>query len=158
MTQPFTQTEFRNALGSFATGVTIITALGKDGQKVGMTANSFNSVSLTPPLILWSISKSTNCFDDFIAAESFAVHILAADQQELSNLFATTGEDRFANIQCTEGLSGTPILPHYSACFECKTAQQYEGGDHIIITGEVLKFSDNQLDPLLFYRGNYHNL
>ena len=158
MIQPFTQTEFRNALGSFATGVTIITALGKDGQKVGMTANSFNSVSLTPPLILWSISKSTNCFDDFIAAESFAVHILAADQQELSNLFATTGEDRFANIQCTEGLSGTPILPHYSACFECKTAQQYEGGDHIIITGEVLKFSDNQLDPLLFYRGNYHNL
>jgi len=158
VTQPFTQTEFRNALGSFATGVTIITALGKDGQKVGMTANSFNSVSLTPPLILWSISKSTNCFDDFIAAESFAVHILAADQQELSNLFATTGEDRFANIQCTEGLSGTPILPHYSACFECKTAQQYEGGDHIIITGEVLKFSDNQLDPLLFYRGNYHNL
>ncbi len=158
MTQPFTQTEFRNALGSFATGVTIITALGKDGQKVGMTANSFNSVSLTPPLILWSISKSANCFDDFIAAETFAVHILAADQQDLSNLFATTGEDRFANTQCTEGLSGTPILPHYSACFECKTAQQYEGGDHIIITGEVLKFSDNQLDPLLFYRGSYNSL
>ena len=158
MTQPFTQTEFRNALGSFATGVTIITALGKDGQKVGMTANSFNSVSLTPPPILWSISKSTNCFDDFTAAESFAVHVLAADQQDLSNLFATTGKDRFANIQCTEGLLGSPILPHYSACFECKTAQQFEGGDHIIITGEVLKFADNQLDPLLFYRGNYHNL
>ena len=86
------------------------------------------------------------------------MHILATDQQDLSNLFATTGEDRFANIQCTEGLSGTPILPHYSACFECKTAQQYEGGDHIIITGEVLKFTDNQLDPLLFYRGSYNSL
>ncbi len=158
MTKPFTQTEFRNALGSFATGVTIITALGKDGQKIGMTANSFNSVSLTPPLILWSISKSANCFDDFIAAKAFAVHILATDQQDLSNLFATTGKDRFANIQCAEGLSGIPILPHYSACFECKTAQHYEGGDHIIMTGEVLKFADNQLDPLLFYRGNYHNL
>ncbi len=113
MTQPFNQTEFRNALGSFATGVTIITALGKDGQKVGMTVNSFNSVSLTPPLILWSIGKSANCFDDFIAAESFAVHILAADQQDLSNLFASSGEDRFANIQLHRGFvrhSNTPPL------------------------------------------------
>jgi 3-hydroxy-9,10-secoandrosta-1,3,5(10)-triene-9,17-dione monooxygenase reductase component len=158
VTESFTQTEFRNALGSFATGVCIITTLGKNGQKVGMTANSFNSVSLTPPLILWSIGKSTNCFDDFMAADAFAVHILAADQQDLSNRFATTGEDRFANIQCTDGLSGIPILPHYSACFECKAANQFDGGDHIIMTGEVVRFSDNQLDPLLFYRGSYHKL
>ena len=158
MTESFTQTEFRNALGSFATGVCIITTVGKNGQKVGMTANSFNSVSLTPPLVLWSIDKSTNCFDDFIAADAFAVHILAADQQDLSNRFATTGEDRFANIQCTDGLSGIPILPRYSACFECKAANQFDGGDHIIMTGEVVRFSDNQLDPLLFYRGSYHKL
>jgi 3-hydroxy-9,10-secoandrosta-1,3,5(10)-triene-9,17-dione monooxygenase reductase component len=158
VTESFTQTEFRNALGSFATGVCIITTVGKNGQKVGMTANSFNSVSLTPPLILWSIGKSTNCFDDFIAADAFAVHILAADQQDLSNRFATTGEDRFANIQCTDGLSGIPILPHYSACFESKVANQFDGGDHIIMTGEVVRFSDNQLDPLLFYRGSYHKL
>jgi 3-hydroxy-9,10-secoandrosta-1,3,5(10)-triene-9,17-dione monooxygenase reductase component len=158
VTKPFTQTEFRNALGSFATGVTIITALGKEGQKIGMTANSFNSVSLTPPLILWSISKSANCFDDFLAADAFAVHILTADQQDLSNQFATKGKDRFADILCTKGLSGIPILPHYSTCFECKASQQFDGGDHIIMTGEVLKFTDNQLDPLLFYRGNYHNL
>jgi 3-hydroxy-9,10-secoandrosta-1,3,5(10)-triene-9,17-dione monooxygenase reductase component len=155
---PFTQKEYRNALGSFATGITIITALGKNGQKIGMTANSFNSVSLTPPLILWSIGKNTNCFDDFIAAKAFAVHILAADQQDLSNRFATTGIDRFKDVECTEGLSGIPILPHYSACFQCKTAAQYEGGDHIIITGEVTEFSDNKLQPLLFYRGNYHSL
>jgi 3-hydroxy-9,10-secoandrosta-1,3,5(10)-triene-9,17-dione monooxygenase reductase component len=158
VTESFTQTEFRNALGSFATGVSIVTTLGKNGQKVGMTANSFNSVSLTPPLVLWSIDKSTNCFDDFIAADAFAVHILAADQQDLSNRFATTGEDRFGNIQCTDGLSGIPILPHYSACFECKAANQFDGGDHIIMTGEVVRFSDNQLDPLLFYRGSYHKL
>jgi flavin reductase (DIM6/NTAB) family NADH-FMN oxidoreductase RutF len=158
VTKTFSQTEFRNALGSFATGVTIITALGKEGQKIGMTANSFNSVSLTPPLILWSISKSANCFDDFLAADAFAVHILAADQQDLSNQFATKGKDRFADILCTKGLSGIPILPHYSTCFECKASQQFDGGDHIIMTGEVLKFTDNQLDPLLFYRGNYHNL
>ncbi|MDG2019159.1 MAG: flavin reductase family protein [Porticoccaceae bacterium] len=158
MSNSFTQLEFRNALGSFATGVTIITALGKSGQRIGMTANSFNSVSLTPPLILWSIGKNTNCFDDFMSAKAFAVHILAAGQQDLSDRFATTGVDRFADIECTEGLSSIPILPHYSACFQCKMAHQYEGGDHIIMTGEVTEFTDNGLQPLLFYRGKYHNL
>ena len=158
MSNSFTQLEFRNALGSFATGVTIITALGKSGQRIGMTANSFNSVSLTPPLILWSIGKNTNCFDDFMSAKAFAVHILAAGQQDLSDRFATTGVDRFADIECTEGLSSIPILPHYSAFFQCKMAHQYEGGDHIIMTGEVTEFTDNGLQPLLFYRGKYHNL
>lgn len=158
MPNTFTQLELRNALGSFATGVTIITALGKNGQKIGMTANSFNSVSLTPPLVLWSIGKSTNCFEDFMAADAFAVHILAEDQQEVSNRFATTGVDRFAQLECTEGLSGTPILPHYSACFQCKMSQQYDGGDHIIMVGEVTEFIDNKLQPLLFYRGSYHKL
>ena len=158
MSNSFTQQEFRNALGGFATGITVITTLGKNGQKVGMTANSFNSVSLTPPLILWSIGKNTNCFEDFMAAEAFAVHVLAEDQQDLSNLFATTGIDRFANLECNEGLSGVPILPHYSVCFQCKMAKQYDGGDHIIMTGEVVQFDDNGLQPLVFYRGNYHNL
>ena len=158
MSNSFTQQEFRNALGGFATGITIITALGKNGQKIGMTANSFNSVSLTPPLILWSIGKSTNCYEDFMAAEAFAVHVLAEDQQDLSNLFATSGVDRFADLDCSEGLSGIPILPHYSVCFQCSMAQKYEGGDHIIMTGEVKQFTDNQCQPLLFYRGNYHSL
>ena len=158
MPNSFTQLELRNALGSFATGVTIITTLGKNGQKVGMTANSFNSVSLTPPLILWSIGKSTNCFEDFMAAEAFAVHVLAEDQQDLSNRFATTSIDRFAELECTEGFLGSPILPHYSACFQCKMSHQYEGGDHIIMLGEVIEFNDNQHQPLLFHRGNYNNL
>lgn len=158
MSNSFTQQEFRNALGGFATGITVITTLGKNGQKVGMTANSFNSVSLTPPLILWSIGKNTNCFEDFMAAEAFAVHVLAEDQQDLSNLFATSGIDRFAGLECNEGLSGVPILPHYSVCFQCKMAKQYDGGDHIIMTGEVVQFDDNGLQPLVFYRGNYHNL
>lgn len=158
MPNSFTQLELRNALGSFATGVTIITTQGKNGQKVGMTANSFNSVSLTPPLILWSIGKSTNCFEDFMAAEAFAVHVLAEDQQDLSNRFATTGIDRFAELECTKGFLGSPILPHYSACFQCKMSHQYEGGDHIIMLGEVIEFNDNQHQPLLFHRGNYNNL
>jgi len=155
---PFTQLEFRNALGSFATGVTIITALGENGQKIGMTANSFNSVSLNPPLVLWSIGKNANCFDDFIKARAFAVHVLAADQEEISNSFATPGKDRFEGIECSQGLLGIPILPHYSACFQCKKAAQHEGGDHVIITGEVTNFTDNELQPLLFYRGKYHSL
>ena len=158
MPQSFTDMEFRQALGSFATGVTIITTLGKCGQKVGMTVNSFNSVSLDPPLVLWSLGRNTNCFEDFIAAESFAIHVLASDQQDLSESFAKIGKDRFLGIECSEGLSGVPILPRYSACFQCKMGQQYDGGDHIIITGEVVDFTDNQHSPLLFYRGQYQTL
>jgi flavin reductase (DIM6/NTAB) family NADH-FMN oxidoreductase RutF len=147
--------DFRNALGSFATGITIVTAIGEDGQKVGMTVNSFNSVSLDPALILWSIARNSNCFDDFIAAKSFAIHVLSADQQDISNRFAKSGEDKFAGIECSEGLSGVPILPHYSACFQCSLEHQYEGGDHIILVGKVLEFNDNGLNPLVFYRGQY---
>lgn len=154
--------EFRNALGSFTTGVTVVTALGRGGQKVGMTVNSFNSVSLEPALVLWSIAKDSNCFEDFMAAESFAIHVLTADQQEISDCFAQTGADKFAGISCSQGLSGIPILPHYSACFQCQLEHQYEGGDHIILVGRVIQF-DDKLDtenhkPLLFYRGQYSSL
>jgi flavin reductase (DIM6/NTAB) family NADH-FMN oxidoreductase RutF len=92
----------RNALGSFATGITVVTALGKDGQRVGMTANSFNSVSLSPALVLWSIDKASNCFDDFIQAEHYAIHVLSADQQFISDQFAKSGGDKFAGLECTE--------------------------------------------------------
>ena len=149
------KSDFRNALGSFATGVTIITALGKNGQKIGMTANSFNSVSLDPALVLWSIDKQSNCFEDFIAADAFAIHVLAEDQQSLSNLFAKTGADRFANIDSVEGISGVPLLPHYSACFQCVAEHQYDGGDHMILVGKVVEFTDNGHKPLVFHRGKY---
>ena len=154
----FSSLELRNALGSFATGVTIVTALGREGQKVGMTANSFNSVSLEPALVLWSIGRTTNCFDDFIAAQSFAIHVLAEDQQSLSNLFAMTGSDRFAELDCTEGLAGVPILPHYSSCFQCTIEHQYDGGDHVIMVGRVIDLKDSGHKPLLFHRGDYANL
>jgi 3-hydroxy-9,10-secoandrosta-1,3,5(10)-triene-9,17-dione monooxygenase reductase component len=150
--------DFRNALGSFTTGVTIVTALGRDGQKIGMTASSFNSVSLDPALVLWSIARDANCFDDFIAAKSYAIHVLTADQQDISNRFAKSGEDKFAGIECSEGLSGVPILPHYSACFQCNQEHQYEGGDHIILVGKVLEFVDNGHEPLVFYRGQYSDI
>lgn len=154
----FSGLDLRNALSSFATGVTIVTALGRDGQKVGMTANSFNSVSLDPALVLWSIGRNANCFDDFMGAKSYAIHVLAADQQPLSNLFATTGSDRFADLDCSEGLAGVPILPHYSSCFQCDIEHQYDGGDHVIMVGRVVAFTDNGLKPLLFHRGNYAEL
>ena len=154
----FNSLELRSALGSFATGVTIVTALGREGQKVGMTANSFNSVSLEPPLVLWSIGRTTNCFDDFIAARSFAIHVLAEDQQPLSNLFAVTGSDRFAELDCTQGLDGVPILPHYSSCFQCTVEHQYDGGDHVIMVGRVVELHDSGHKPLLFHRGDYAKL
>ena len=154
----FSKLDFRNALGSFATGITVITALGKNGQKVGMTVNSFNSVSLDPALVLWSIGRDSNCFEDFMAAEAFAIHVLAEDQQELSNRFTKTGSDRFAGLELSEGLSGVPLLTHYSTCFQCSLANQYDGGDHVIIVGKVLELSDHGLNPLIFHRGGYKEL
>ena len=158
MPNPFSSMDFRQALGSFATGVTIVTTLGKNGEKVGMTVNSFNSVSLDPPLILWSLDRKTNCFEDFTVAKSFAVHVLASEQQDLSQRFASVGSDRFLDLECSQGLSGIPILPECSAYFECTTEHLYEGGDHVILVGRVVNFVDNQLPPLLFYRGQYNNL
>lgn len=150
--------KLRNALGSFATGITVVTALGKQGQKVGMTVNSFNSVSLDPPLVLWSIDRQSNCFDDFMQAEAYAVHVLSHAQQTVSDTFATSGSDKFASISCQTGLNGVPVLPDYSACFECKIANKFEGGDHIILVGEVLRFDDKESRPLVFYRGGYQRL
>jgi len=148
----------RKALGSFATGVTVVTARGKDGQRVGMTANSFNSVSLSPALVLWSIDKSSNCFDDFIQAENYVIHILGQDQQSISDQFAKSGGDKFAEINCSENHAGVPILPECSAYFECSIEHQYDGGDHIILVGRVANFVDSGSAPLIFYRGDYKKL
>jgi 3-hydroxy-9,10-secoandrosta-1,3,5(10)-triene-9,17-dione monooxygenase reductase component len=148
----------RNALGSFATGVTIVTALDSDQNPIGMTVNSFNSVSLNPPLILWSISKDSNCFDDFIKSETFAVHVLNHNQEDLSNRFAESGGNKFLGLSLESGFESTPILPDFSACFECKTEHQYDGGDHIILVGRVVSFEDRETDPLVFYRGQYKTI
>ena len=149
---------FRNALGSFATGVTVVTAIGRNGVKVGMTANSFNSVSLDPALVLWSIGRKSSCFDGFMQAKAFAIHVLAADQQAVSNHFARSGREKFADLHYTSGIDGVPILSHYSACFQCSTESQYDGGDHVILVGKVIEFVNNELEPLLFYRGKYATL
>ncbi len=149
--------EFRNALGQFATGVTVITTRDKEGRSVGVTASSFNSVSLSPPLVLWSLDKSAASLQAFADHGYFAVHVLAAGQEAISNSFARRGDDKFANIQCTEGVENVPLLPECAARFQCKLTYQYEGGDHVILVGEVLSFENFNRAPLIFHSGRYAN-
>ena len=146
---------FRRALGNFATGVTVVTAADHNGRKVGVTANSFNSVSLDPPLILWSIDKRSTSHDVFATATHFAVNVLAADQIDLSNNFARPKDDRFAGIEYESGHGGAPILADCSARFQCKKYQQVDGGDHWIMIGRVVAFDDFGRAPLLYHQGAY---
>jgi len=144
----------RRALGNFATGVTIVTASAGQ-QQVGVTANSFNSVSLDPPLILWSLAKQSGSYAVFAAATHFAVNILAEDQLALSNQFARPSAERFANVACRPGLGGCILLEGTSANFQCETFQILEGGDHWILIGKVVAFEDHGRSPLLYHQGSY---
>ena len=142
-------------MGCFATGVAVVTALDKNGSRAGITINSFNSVSLQPPLVLWSIAKETQSFETFTTAENFAVNVLAMHQRDICEQFAVRGGDKFGGLECSEGIAGVPILPTYSAVFECTAEHCYDGGDHAILVGRVQKFEDRRTDPLIFYRGHY---
>jgi 3-hydroxy-9,10-secoandrosta-1,3,5(10)-triene-9,17-dione monooxygenase reductase component len=146
---------FRNALGSFTTGVTIVTTRDGVGADVGLTANSFNSVSLDPPMVLWSLGKNSTNLAAFEAAQYFAVHILAADQDGLSTRFAKSGTDKFDALRVGRGHGGVPLIDGCTARFECRTAFKYEGGDHVIFVGEVLTFDHNDGPPLVFHGGRY---
>ena len=156
-----TQTDskaFRNALGQFATGVTVITTLDANGSKVGITANSFSSVSLDPMLVLWSIARTSRSFDIFNNASHFAIHVLNAGQRAISGQFASDCGDRFQNVSHRSGVGGVPVLDDYSAVFECETEARYEGGDHIIIIGRVHAFDNSGKAPLVFHAGRYADL
>jgi 3-hydroxy-9,10-secoandrosta-1,3,5(10)-triene-9,17-dione monooxygenase reductase component len=147
--------QFRSALGAFATGVTIVTTRSAAGEDIGLTANSFNSVSLDPPMVLWSLAKSAKSLPAFLESGYFAVHILSASQEALSLTFATRGADKFAGLALERGRSGIPLLPGCSARFECRTAFRYEGGDHVVFIGEVEAFDQFNRPPLLFHGGRY---
>jgi len=147
--------KYRRALSCFATGVAVVTTTEDDGSPVGMTISSFNSVSLDPPLVLWSIAKDARSYERFVSTRYFAVNVLAMHQKDLSAIFANTGGDKFAGLECGAGIGGVPILPDYAACFECETEHLYEGGDHTIIVGRVLELEDRETDPLIFYRGRF---
>lgn len=147
--------EYRRALGCFATGVAVVTTRDADGTRVGLTISSFNSVSQEPPLVLWSIAHDSQSYDTFMQAVFFAVNVLATDQQDVSERFAKSGANKFDGLDCGVGINGVPILPEYSAVYECRTEYRYDGGDHKIIVGRVLKFEDRRTDPLIFYRGHF---
>lgn len=146
---------FRVALGAFATGITIVTTHDIDTGDVGVTANSFNSVSLDPPMILWSLARKAKSLPAFIGNSHFAVHVLAADQDALSRRFATQGADKFSTLQVERGEGNVPLLDGCSARFQCRVAFKYEGGDHIIIVGEVLQFESWNRPALVYHAGRY---
>ena len=159
MTPKFSASQqFRHALGHFTTGVTIITTTDRNGRPVGITANSFNSVSLDPQLVLWSLSTNTSSFKAFNESNQFAIHVLGEHQQALSSKFATPKSDRFAGLNYDTGMNGLPLLPDYLALFQCEVAHRYNGGDHIIMVGRVLHFDTQKGEPLLFHRGDYAQL
>jgi 3-hydroxy-9,10-secoandrosta-1,3,5(10)-triene-9,17-dione monooxygenase reductase component len=151
----FDSGEFRRALGAFATGVTIITTRAADGTPTGLTCSSFNSVSLNPPLVLWSLDNKAMSLPTFQAAPYFAVHVLAADQDSLSQRFARRGENKFAGLEVDAGVGGIPLLRGCTARFQCRSAFQYEGGDHVIFVGEVQSFDRSDAPPLVFHGGKY---
>ena len=154
---PFGASEFRRACAEFATGVTIVTTRAADGAAVGVTANSFASVSLEPPLVLVCLAKQIGSYAAFRGARHFAVHVLAESQAALSTRFATRGIDKFAGLDLRLGLGGVPILPGYLALFECAVAQVHDAGDHTIFAGRVerLEVGSRQRPPLAFFRGRY---
>lgn len=145
----------RNAFGHFTTGVTVITAVDAEGNPVGMTANSFSSLSLDPPLVLWSIASNASNFAVFSTASGFAVHVLHAGQQDLATLFATRNTDRFKGLLTSPGAAGAPLLQDFHARFDCATHATHPGGDHLIIVGRVLDFTAGSGEPLVFYRGRF---
>jgi len=147
--------EFRNAVGAFATGVVVVTARDEAGVPVGVTANSFTSVSLEPPLILWCLAKTANSCGAFERAEVFAVHILSSEQEGVSRRFATRGEDKFAGVGLENGHRDTPLLDGSCTRLQCRTSAIHDGGDHIIIVGEVFDMNTNDVPPLVFHKGRY---
>ena len=157
LTPSFSTADFRAALGTFATGVTVITARDANGKPVGLTANSFNSVSLTPPLVLWSLARSASTMPAFTRGSHYAINILAADQREIAERFARKDIDRFEGIALHEGACGAPVLDGVMAVFECFNRSQYEEGDHVIFVGQVEHCArrDGAL-PLIFHGGRYY--
>jgi flavin reductase (DIM6/NTAB) family NADH-FMN oxidoreductase RutF len=151
----FDRRDFRRALGQFATGVTVVTARASDGRKMGVTVNSFSSVSLNPPLILWSLARQTPSFADFSNCTHFAVNVLEAKQHHLSRQFSTPLADRFAGVDVTEGKAGIPIVNGAIAHFVCRKVKQYDGGDHVIFVGEVEEYKYSDGEPLVFHSGRY---
>lgn len=147
--------ELRRCLGSFVTGVTVITVLDESGAPIGMTANSFNSVSLDPPLIVWSLRTNARTFPIYSAAKRFVVNILSEEQVDISNRFAKSGADRFEGVAVKPGIDGVPLIDGCAAYLECRTEATYPGGDHLLFLGRVERIVSSGRKPLAFGAGKY---
>ncbi|QDF39369.1 flavin reductase family protein [Bradyrhizobium symbiodeficiens] len=147
--------DFRNALGTYATGVTIITAAAPDGKPYGLTCNSFASVSLNPPLVLWSLVVYSSSLTIFQNASHFTVNVLGASQQALATKFAKSSDDKFTGVDWTPGLGGAPVLAESVANFQCRSVNRYYGGDHVIFLGAVEAYTYGAKELLLFARGTF---
>ncbi len=150
--------QLRQGLGRFATGVTVVTCSDAAGNPYGITANSFSSVSLEPPLVLWNIAKTSNSLQAYLDAKYYAIHVLTADQEPISNHFAQADHSRFENIDYTFSENGVPLLPDVLARFDCRTTEIIEGGDHHIIIGEIVDYLYEDGDPLLFFGSEYRRV
>ncbi len=149
---------FRKTLGCFPTGVVVVTTCGDGGAPVGVTISSFNSVSLDPPLVLWSLALDAPSLSAFRQHSSFAINILSAEQKSLCMQFSKPSEDKFRNVSWTPGLDGVPVLCDTLAVLECHNYRRYEGGDHEIFLGEVLRIGSNKKMPLVYHRGQFAEL
>ena len=155
---PFSQREFRDALGQFATGVTIITARSAEGHAVGTTVSSFNAVSLAPALVLWSLGQHANSLPVFRHSTHYAIHVLSSAQKSLAELFARKGVDRFLHTAHHDSEHGVPLLEGCTAVFECRNLRQHEEGDHLLFIGEVDRCEHHaDRTPLLYHAGHMHS-
>lgn len=157
----FDERRFRDALGAFPTGVAIVTGTTETGERLGMTVSSFNSVSIAPPLVLFSIGRRSRSYTDWTRLPRYAINILSQEQEELSNRFARLLADRWSGLLVLDGATGVPLLPNALAAFECEAYARCDGGDHEIFVGRVvaLRVSPHKLEPpLIFFGGRYRRL
>lgn len=157
----FDDRRFRDALGAFSTGVAIVTGVTEGGERLGMTVSSFNSVSIAPPLVLFSVTRRAHSFEAWTKVSRYAINILSAQQEELSNRFARPLADKWTGLAVLDGETGTPVLPNALAVFECEPYARYDGGDHEIFVGRVLalRTTPHKQDlPLIFFGGRYRRL
>lgn len=151
----FDPRDLRRAFGRFGTGVTVVTTRCFDGQRVGVTANSFNTVSLEPPIVLWSLASRSPNLENFRQAGRFVVNVLAREQMHLSQRFSRPAEDKFAGVAHQEGLGGLPVLEGCVAAIECVTLNSHLIGDHVLFLGRVQRYAYGDAEPLLFCNGQY---
>ncbi|MEE8433999.1 MAG: flavin reductase family protein [bacterium] len=155
---PVDPNEFKAALSRWGSGVCVVTASDGEGRLGGLTASSFTSVSLTPPLVLFCLGQDSTSYGVFERADGFVVHILAAGQEHLSNLFSSKSTDKFEQVDYRAGAGGAPILSGCLAVLECSARQKITAGDHLILVGEVQSAQSEEAAPLWYYRGGYRKL